>query len=357
MAHISIANLTKSFGGDEEVLRGLNLEIKEGEFLVLLGPSGCGKTTLLRMIAGLETITSGQILIDRKDVSRVAAAKRGLAMVFQSYALYPHMTVRSNIAFGLKLAKMSKEEVEKRVQSVAKTLRITQLLERKPRALSGGQRQRVAIGRAIARHPVAFLFDEPLSNLDAALRVEMRLELADLHHRLKTTMIYVTHDQMEAMTLADRIVVMNNGVIEQLGRAMELYRHPANLFVAEFIGSPKMNIFPCKPAATEAVSVGEDIKLKIAAPLLKGSPATLGIRPEHLSLVTQGGDCSGEVHVVEQLGDNTYVYVEVAGLGLVNARVSADKEFKVGSKVGIEFNPSHCLLFDSKGKSLINYSK
>lgn len=357
MAAISIVNLTKTFDNDEEVLSGLNLAIEKGEFLVLLGPSGCGKTTLLRMIAGLETITSGEILIDDEDVSKVSAAKRGLAMVFQSYALYPHMTVRSNIAFGLKLAKMNKDEIEERVQSVAKTLRLTHLLARKPRALSGGQRQRVAIGRAIARQPVAFLFDEPLSNLDASLRVEMRLELADLHHRLKTTMIYVTHDQMEAMTLADRIVVMNNGVIEQLGKAIDLYRCPANLFVAEFIGSPKMNLFPCKPTSARSVSIGRGISVQVTLPLLKGSPKTLGIRPEHLSLTTQGGDCKGEVHVVEQLGNSSYVYVNVAGLGLVNVRVSADKEFAIGSKVGVKFNPQNCLLFDTKGKSLVNYGK
>ncbi len=358
MAAISIVNLTKTFDNNEEVLSGLNLAIEKGEFLVLLGPSGCGKTTLLRMIAGLETITSGEILIGNEDVSKVSAAKRGLAMVFQSYALYPHMTVRSNIAFGLKLAKMNKSEIEERVQSVAKTLKLTQLLARKPRALSGGQRQRVAIGRAIARQPVAFLFDEPLSNLDAALRVEMRLELADLHHRLKTTMIYVTHDQMEAMTLADRIVVMNNGVIEQLGKAIDLYRCPANLFVAEFIGSPKMNIFPCKSAsAAKTVSIGRGINVKTALPLLKGSPVTLGIRPEHLSLTAKGGNCRGEVHVVEQLGNSSYVYVNVAKLGLVNVRVSAEEEFTIGSKVGVKFSPEHCLLFDAKGKSLINYSK
>ena len=357
MADISLLNLRKSFSPDEEIIRDLSLNIRQGEFLVLLGPSGCGKTTLLRLIAGLEFTNAGSIRIDGKDASLTPAAKRGLAMVFQSYALYPHMTVRGNIAFGLKLAKMEKEEIEKRVQKVAKTLEISNLLERKPRALSGGQRQRVAIGRAIARQPIAFLFDEPLSNLDAALRVQMRLELAELHQRLKTTMIYVTHDQMEAMTLADRIVVMNNGMIEQIGRALDLYRRPANLFVAQFIGSPKMNVFPCSATSEKAaVSLTNKIKLKVTSSVLAGLATRLGIRPEHLSLA-EDGDCKGKIRVVEQLGNNTYLYVDVPDLGLVNVRVDAETNYEVGAVKALKFNPAQCLLFDEQGKVLIDYKK
>lgn len=361
MAKISLVNLNKSFSAGEEVIRNISLDIEEGEFLVLLGPSGCGKTTLLRLIAGLEQATSGHIVIGNKDASSISAAKRGLAMVFQSYALYPHMTVYGNIAFGLKLAKMPTNEIKDRVKSVAKILEITNLLERKPRALSGGQRQRVAIGRAIARQPVAFLFDEPLSNLDAALRVQMRLELAHLHHTLKTTMIYVTHDQMEAMTLANRIVVMNKGVIEQIGPAMELYRCPSTLFVAQFIGSPQMNIFPCRQIGGTVhsctLSLENKTKLKLGARLKQrlGAATTCGVRPEHLSLASRA-DCDGRINVIEMLGDNAYLYVEVAGLGLINVRVSPEKDYKINAKVGIKFNTEHCLLFNQKGEALIDYA-
>ena len=358
MSEIVLADIRKRFGGDEEVLRGIDLHIKEGEFLVLLGPSGCGKTTLLRLIAGLDTASSGDIHIGDARVNYVPAAKRGLAMVFQSYALYPHMTVRGNLAFGLKLAKLPQSEIVKRVEQVARTLEITQLLERKPRALSGGQRQRVAIGRAIARNPIAFLFDEPLSNLDAALRVQMRLELARLHHRLKTTMIYVTHDQMEAMTLADRIVVMHAGVIQQVGRAMDLYQHPVNRFVAEFIGSPKMNLFPCQghiKGDRAQVNLGKSVhlNLRVKQKARDGDISALGIRPEHLNpSATQTGDCQGTIKVIEQLGDNTYLYVDVDDLGLVNMRVSPNKEYQLDTSINISFDSNFCHLFAKDGRSL-----
>ena len=362
MAKISLVNLVKSFDGQSDVIRNINLTIEEGEFIVLLGPSGCGKTTLLRLIAGLEQANAGHIRIDNGDVTSVPAARRGLAMVFQSYALYPHMTVYGNIAFALKLARMPTKEIKGRVDSVAKILEIENLLKRKPRALSGGQRQRVAIGRAIARQPVAFLFDEPLSNLDASLRAQMRLELANLHHKLKTTMIYVTHDQMEAMTLADRIVVMNNGVIEQIGPAMELYKHPDKLFVAQFIGSPRMNIFSCHQSkVTEkscSISLGDNIKLQIKSPLMRerGAAFTFGVRPEHLSLAARG-DCTGTISVIERLGDNTYLYVDIAGLGLVNMRVHPDGNYEINDEVGIKFHTEYCLLFNERGEALVDYSR
>ena len=358
MAEIVLTDIKKRFGGDEEVLRGIDLHIQEGEFLVLLGPSGCGKTTLLRLIAGLDTASSGDIHISDERVNDIPASKRGLAMVFQSYALYPHMTVRGNLAFGLKLAKLPQQEITERVEQVARTLEITKLLERKPRALSGGQRQRVAIGRAIARNPIAFLFDEPLSNLDAALRVQMRLELARLHHRLKTTMIYVTHDQMEAMTLADRIVVMHAGVIQQVGRAMDLYQHPINRFVAEFIGSPKMNLFPCKgriDGNRARVNFGKNVRLNLSVKLKArdGDISTLGIRPEHLNpSAAKTGDCQGTIKVIEQLGDNTYLYVDVDGLGLVNMRVSPHREYQIDAPINISFDSNFCHLFAKDGRAL-----
>lgn len=356
MSDIKLEKLSKGFSEPGDVFTGLDLTIKNGEFLVLLGPSGCGKTTLLRLIAGLHHADDGKIFIGDREVTHTPASRRGLAMVFQSYALYPHMTVRNNIAFGLKIAKMPKEEIERRVGEVAKVLEIEHLLDRKPRALSGGQRQRVAIGRAIARNPVAFLFDEPLSNLDAALRSQMRLELAHLHQRLKTTMIYVTHDQIEALTLADRIVVMHAGVMEQVGVAMDLYHKPNNLFVAEFIGSPKMNTFEVQSMKDGKANLAGKTSVKIERPLHEGKPTKLGIRPEHLNVASgNDADCTGTIDVVERLGNDTHLYVNLPDLGLVNIRVDADQDYTVGNKIGINFAKEHVHLFDETGKSLVNY--
>lgn len=290
MAGLTIRGLTKSYAGTE-VVHGVDLDIADGEFVVFVGPSGCGKSTMLRMIAGLEDISGGTVSIGDTVVNDVAPAKRGVAMVFQSYALYPHMTVYKNMAFGLKQAGTPKDEIDRRVHAAAETLQITDYLDRSPRNLSGGQRQRVAIGRAIVRDPEVFLFDEPLSNLDAALRVHTRLEIARLHERLSATMIYVTHDQVEAMTLADRIVVLRDGRIEQVGTPMELYETPANIFVAKFIGSPQMNLFHAK----DLVSLGGQIT---------ASDQTIGVRPEHLQLC--GADDAlvhGTLELVEQLGE------------------------------------------------------
>ena len=357
MADITISGISKGFDESTKVIKKLNLDIKSGEFIVLLGPSGCGKTTLLRLIAGLYYCDGGTIKIGSKDATKLAASKRGLAMVFQSYALYPHMTVRNNIAFGLKLAKIPKDKIDARVKEVSKVLEIEHLLERKPRALSGGQRQRVAIGRAIARNPVAFLFDEPLSNLDAALRSQMRLELAHLHQRLKTTMVYVTHDQMEAMTLADRIVVMNGGIIEQLGTAMDLYHKPRNLFVASFIGSPKMNVFKVTSSSGNKVTLADGkVKVSVERPMKNEKATRLGIRPEHISPVGSGNaDCEGVIDVVELLGNDTYLYVKVDGLGLLNLRVAADNTYKVGDKINLKFLKKHIHLFNTAGQSLIKH--
>src|SRR6187549_3941555 len=275
MGKIALRNVNKSFGATT-IIPNITLDIKDGEFVVFVGPSGCGKSTLLRLIAGLEDTTSGQIVLDGEDMTKAPPARRGLAMVFQSYALYPHMTVRDNIAFPLKMAKAPKEVIDQKVEYAARTLNLSSYLDRRPRALSGGQRQRVAIGRAIVREPKAFLFDEPLSNLDAALRVNMRLEITELHQQLKTTMIYVTHDQVEAMTMADRIVVLNAGNVEQFGTPMELYRTPANRFVAGFIGSPKMNFVDGAEAA-------------------KHGAHAIGVRPEHLAASTTSGTWKGKV--------------------------------------------------------------
>jgi multiple sugar transport system ATP-binding protein len=295
MGRITLEKVTKSFG-DVTVIPPLDLEIEDGEFVVFVGPSGCGKSTLLRLIAGLEDVTDGRILIDDADATAIPPAKRGLAMVFQSYALYPHMTVRKNIAFPMRMAKMDEAEQERRIASAAAALNLTDYLDRKPGQLSGGQRQRVAIGRAIVREPSAFLFDEPLSNLDAALRVNMRLEISELHAKLATTMVYVTHDQVEAMTMADKIVVLRAGHIEQVGSPMELYKAPRNTFVAGFIGSPKMNLIEGAEAEKHGV-------------------ATIGIRPEHISVSTTEGAWKGRVGVAEHLGSDTFLHVHDTGLG------------------------------------------
>ncbi|WBU56818.1 ABC transporter ATP-binding protein [Paracoccus sediminicola] len=307
MGSITLKNVRKSFG-DVEVIPGVDLEINEGEFVVFVGPSGCGKSTLLRLIAGLEDVTSGQILIDGQDVTQAGPARRGLAMVFQSYALYPHMSVRKNIAFPLKMAKMPEAEQQARVERAAKILNLDSYLDRKPGQLSGGQRQRVAIGRAIVREPEAFLFDEPLSNLDAALRVNMRVEISDLHNKLATTMIYVTHDQVEAMTMADKIVVLRAGRIEQVGSPLELYSSPANKFVGGFIGSPNMNFIEGEAAQRHGAH-------------------SIGVRPEHWQMSTTDGAFAGTVGVAEHLGSDTFLHVDLDSGEHVIAR--AEGEFPV----------------------------
>lgn len=308
MGNLQLKSIRKAYG-THEVLKGIDLDVKDGEFVIFVGPSGCGKSTLLRTIAGLEDITSGAIVIDGQDVSVTPPAKRGIAMVFQSYALYPHLTVRDNMGLGLKQAGSPKSVIEERVKAASGMLSLDPYLERRPAELSGGQRQRVAIGRAIVREPKLFLFDEPLSNLDAALRVQTRLEIAALHRRLKATMVYVTHDQVEAMTLADKIVVLNAGEIEQVGSPMELYNKPANLFVAGFIGSPQMNFID-------------------AARLGLSGVKTIGIRPEHMALSRSEGDWRGVITHVEHLGADTIVYLDTEKVGLVTVRLFGEHDFK-----------------------------
>src|SRR4249920_2655827 len=320
MGQISLQGVRKSFG-PVNIIKDANLDIENGAFVVFVGPSGCGKTTLLRLIAGLEDVTGGQILIDGANVVDVSPAKRGLSMVFQSYALYPHMSVRGNIAFGLKMAGLPKAEIDRKVDAAAATLNLTNYLDRKPRELSGGQRQRVAIGRAIVREPKAFLFDEPLSNLDAALRVQMRLEVTRLQRQLGTTAVYVTHDQVEAMTLADRIVVLNAGKIEQVGSPLELYERPDNLFVAGFIGSPRMNFLPATVVdadargATVKLPGGESLRCTLDASRAKaGDAVTLGLRPEHLHPGADANSIAVSVTFVESLGSSTQAYCSLPGV-------------------------------------------
>jgi multiple sugar transport system ATP-binding protein len=304
MGSIVLNEVSKSFG-DVTVIPGANLEIADGEFVVFVGPSGCGKSTLLRLIAGLEDVTGGTLSIDGKDMTSEPPSKRHLSMVFQSYALYPHMSVYKNIAFPLKMADIDKATIDKKVRDAANVLNLTDYLDRRPGQLSGGQRQRVAIGRAIVREPTAFLFDEPLSNLDAALRVNMRLEISELHHQLATTMVYVTHDQVEAMTMADKIVVLNAGRIEQVGTPLELYSKPRNRFVAGFIGSPRMNFVE-------------------GAEAQKRDAACIGVRPEHISVSKTEGEWSGRVKVAEHLGSDTFLHVAVEGIGQITARAGGE---------------------------------
>ena len=358
MADININTINKYYG-DVHVIKDISLDIKSQSFTVLVGPSGCGKSTMLRMIAGLEDINSGTISIDGEVVNDLPPKQRNIAMVFQSYALYPHMTVFDNMAFGLKLEKRSKDEINERVQEAARILQIEEYLQRKPKQLSGGQRQRVAIGRAITRKPKVFLFDEPLSNLDAALRVQMRVELAKLHDQLNATMIYVTHDQTEAMTLADDIVVLDEGIVSQKGSPMELYSNPSNLFVGGFIGSPKMNFVDSKILSATNDSTEIDIfgTSKITIPKTSsnssnGDSVTLGIRPEHL-LVNQDGDASWEskVFVVENLGSGTFLYLEKDGEPLV-VETEGDSNIKVGDTVKVGFTASRCQLFDSSYQAI-----
>ncbi len=332
MGQIVLKQITKSFG-TVHVIPCLDLEIDDGEFVVFVGPSGCGKSTLLRLIAGLEDVSSGHIEIDGRDATAVPPAKRGLAMVFQSYALYPHMSVRNNIAFPLRMAGLDKAARSARVEAAAKILNLTDYLDRRPGQLSGGQRQRVAIGRAIVREPAAFLFDEPLSNLDAALRVSMRQEITELHQSLKTTMIYVTHDQVEAMTMADKIVVLNAGRIEQVGTPLALYATPANVFVAGFIGSPRMNLIDGAEAARHGA-------------------ATLGIRPEHLALSRDDGAWKGVVGLSEHLGSDTFFRVTVDGVGSLTVRQSGEVDVKRGDTVFLTPSAPHLHRFAATGEAM-----
>ena len=332
MGSITLQKVSKVFG-EAKVIPSIDLDIKDGEFVVFVGPSGCGKSTLLRLIAGLEDVSAGKIVIDGKDATEKAPSERGLAMVFQSYVLNPHMSVRNNIAFPLKMANMDKAEIDKKVADAARVLNLTDYLERKPRQLSGGQRQRVAIGRAIVRQPSAFLFDEPLSNLDAALRVNMRLEISELHQQLKTTMIYVTHDQIEAMTMADKIVVLNRGNIEQVGSPLDLYHKPRNLFVAGFIGSPKMNFVSGQYAAQFGAH-------------------TIGVRPEHMLLSTESGDWKGKVTVAEHLGADTFLHVDVEGIGHVTARGGGDFPAKAGDIVYLTPDKARIHKFNEGGLTI-----
>jgi len=332
MGSITLEKVSKSFG-TTSVIPEIDLEIDDGEFVVFVGPSGCGKSTLLRMIAGLEDLSGGRIIIDGKDMSSEAPAKRGLSMVFQSYALYPHMSVYGNIAFPLKMDGQDKSAIDKKVKDAANILNLTNYLDRRPGQLSGGQRQRVAIGRAIVRQPKAFLFDEPLSNLDAALRGNMRLEISDLHHQLKTTMIYVTHDQVEAMTMADKIVVLNAGRIEQVGSPLELYRSPRNVFVAGFIGSPRMNLIEGQEAA-------------------KQNATTLGVRPEHVRISKTEGAWKGTVGVTEHLGSDTFIHVQVDGVGKITVRTDGDFSTDFGQQVYLTPEATRLHRFDANGQAI-----
>jgi multiple sugar transport system ATP-binding protein len=332
MGSIRLEGVSKTFGRTT-VIPGVDLDIKDGTFVVFVGPSGCGKSTLLRLIAGLEDVSAGRIIIDGNDVAKLPPAKRGLAMVFQSYALYPHMTVRKNIGFGLRMAGRPRDEVARKVEAASNVLNLSAYLDRKPGELSGGQRQRVAIGRAIVREPKAFLFDEPLSNLDAALRVQMRLEIARLQKNLATTTVYVTHDQVEAMTLAERIVVLNGGRVEQVGSPLELYARPDNLFVAGFIGSPRMNF------------VSGELAARMGA-------ATIGVRPEHIVASRDGEGWRGTVAAAEHLGSDTFLYIDVPQTDGITARAIGELGLKQGDPVRLAPDPARIHRFDSQGRAL-----
>ena len=341
MAQVSLTNIVKDYG-KTRVIHGVDLTINTGEFVVFVGPSGCGKSTLLRMIAGLENITGGDLTIGDEIVNDVVPAERGVAMVFQSYALYPHMTVFENMAFGLKQAKTPRDEINRRVRNAADALQVTSYLDRLPKHLSGGQRQRVAIGRAIVREPKVFLFDEPLSNLDASLRVQTRIEIARLHAELDATMVYVTHDQVEAMTLADRIVVLNDGRIEQVGSPLELYNNPANRFVAEFIGSPKMNIVPC----ADAVNSHSPAFSKMAE---QKKAAALGIRPEHLEETTKARALlRGSIRHIEQLGEYSLAYVMTENETEIITKLAGDSVLGVGSEINLSAATEKIHFFDDQ---------
>ncbi|MEM6460934.1 MAG: sn-glycerol-3-phosphate ABC transporter ATP-binding protein UgpC [Pseudomonadota bacterium] len=358
MTEIVLKDVRKAYG-DVEVIHGIDLNIESGKFVVFVGPSGCGKSTLLRIIAGLEGVTSGDVLIDGDVVNSEPASERGLAMVFQSYALYPHMSVYKNMAFGLENSKMPKDEIDRRVNDAAAMLQITPYLKRRPKALSGGQRQRVAIGRAIVRDPKAFLFDEPLSNLDAELRVAMRKELAALHTKLGGTMIYVTHDQVEAMTLANTIVVLNYGRIEQVGAPLDLYNRPQNTFVAGFIGSPRMNLLDATSqranGGVELVAGPQRIALPHVDGLAEAEKVTFGARPEHIEIVGEGeGDIVATVDISEQLGGETYLYCTPEGMPQLTVHQLGQLPVQRGQQINLRFDRASMHLFDATGKVVAN---
>ena len=357
MATLTLRDLRKSYG-PADVIKGISLDVLEREFVVFVGPSGCGKSTLLRMIAGLEDITSGELQIDGKRVNDVGPADRGLAMVFQSYALFPHMTVRQNMGFALRLARVPKAERDRKVNEAARILQLEPYLERRPKDLSGGQRQRVAIGRSIVRDPKVFLFDEPLSNLDAALRGQMRMELLRLHEDLNATMIYVTHDQVEAMTMADKIVVLQAGLVEQVGSPLELYHHPNNLFVAGFIGSPRMNLMPAQvveaggSGVTVALASGGQVTVPASAGGVRtGDAVTLGVRPEGLR-IDPAGPVAGDVTLVERLGGLTLVHIAAAGGQTMTVQSEGSVPIRAHEAVRLSIDTAACHLFDTGGQAL-----
>jgi lactose/L-arabinose transport system ATP-binding protein len=362
MAGLQLHNIVKRFG-QVEVIHGVSLRIEDGEFVVFVGPSGCGKSTMLRIIAGLEDSTQGEIWIADRNVNGVDPANRGVAMVFQTHALYPHMSVEENMGFGLRMAKRPKQEIKARVAHAAEILHLTPYLKRRPKELSGGERQRVAIGRAIVREPEVFLFDEPLSNLDSELRVQLRIEIAKLHSNLQTTMVYVTHDQVEAMTLADKIVVLNEGKIEQVGVPADIYQRPANLFVAGFFGSPKMNFLKVSAEHTLDRTIviagpdfpGQHISLERAKPpvVASGAELTLGLRPEHLQACEPGkGLGTLVIEVVENLGDLTFIHGTTATGSRLTMNVKGFQNFRHSDAVGFGFHSTHAHLFDSAGKAV-----
>jgi multiple sugar transport system ATP-binding protein len=371
MATLQLQNVCKRYGA-VDVIQDLSLAVADGEFIVFVGPSGCGKSTLIRMIAGLEEINSGALLIDGQRMNEVGPADRGLAMVFQSYALYPHMTVRENMSFALRLARVPRAERERKVADVARILHLESYLDHKPGQLSGGQRQRVAIGRAIVRNPRIFLFDEPLSNLDAALRGQMRGELARLHEEIDATMIYVTHDQVEAMTMADRIVVLQAGHVEQVGTPLEIYRRPVNLFVASFMGSPPMNQLPGQIVGSDAAGVRVAVAGNVVVPVAVASQSTktdnrvtLGVRPEGLRLTSaaakagsaaSAGPLSGTTHLVERLGSISLVHVDLDQGGRVIAQVGATEDVRPRQQVNLTIDSIHCHVFDQTGLALVPIS-
>ncbi len=359
MAKVELRGVNKQFG-TTRVIKDVSLSVEDHEFVVFVGPSGCGKSTLLRLIAGLEDVTSGEIHIDNARIDHLAPAARGVAMVFQSYALYPHFTVAQNMGYALRVAKEDKATIARKVKEAAEILQLSDYLDRKPKALSGGQRQRVAIGRAIVRDPKVFLFDEPLSNLDAKLRVQMRIELTRLHRTLNATMIYVTHDQVEAMTMADKIVVLRDGVVEQIGAPLELYNAPDNKFVAGFIGSPAMNFFPGKVSALGADSVevalddGAQIVFPCKAPTVKpGDAVEFGVRPEHFTIGgASDGALDGEVYAVERLGGETYLYLNTRDRKEIVAHMAGDAQVAIGDTVEIGFSMAQSHLFGPDGQSI-----